>query len=228
MEGNFLFDIDQVIQNISEAEVMSVFFPTFRRALIVDTRANESVGPFVRLMPMARSPQDRMRSIRRLRPQFPRPTNLTLIPWQRYVDSLVESGVWDQIVDRVRQSGDESDGRLMQRGAQRASSDGTRRACVGDYGSQLSHSLACRVRVTADHADGHRGRQARTQTHSRREEAGSREVPATRHTTSVAWTGRLRHRGRRGKERRHERHPQRRQDTSPQTGPRSAALDVRT
>lgn len=108
MEGNFLFDIDQVIQNVSEAEVMSVFFPTFRRALIVDTRTNDSVGPFVRLMPMARSPQDRMRSIRRLRPQFPRPTNLTLIPWQRYVDSLVESGVWDQIVDRVRQSGHES------------------------------------------------------------------------------------------------------------------------
>ena len=108
MEGNFLFDIDQVIQNVSEAEVMSVFFPTLRRSLIIDTRSNETVGPFVRLMPMARSPQDRMRSIRRLRPQFPRPTNLTLIPWQRYVDSLVESGVWDQIVDRVRQSGDEN------------------------------------------------------------------------------------------------------------------------
>ena len=108
MEGNFLFDIDQVIQNVSEAEVMSVFFPTLRRALIVDTRSNESVGPFVRLMPMARSPQDRMRSIRRLRPQFPRPANLTLIPWQRYVDSLVESGVWDQIVERIRQSGDEA------------------------------------------------------------------------------------------------------------------------
>lgn len=108
MEGNFLFDIDQVIQNVSEAEVMSVFFPTLRRSLIIDTRSNETVGPFVRLMPMARSPQDRMRSIRRLRPQFPRPTNLTLIPWQRYVDSLVESGVWDQIVDRVRQSGDET------------------------------------------------------------------------------------------------------------------------
>ena len=107
MEGNFLFDIDNVIQNVSEAEVMSVFFPTFRRALIIDTRSNESAGPFVRLMPMARSPQDRMRSIRRMRPQFPRPANLTLIPWQRYVDSLVESGVWDQIVERVRQSGDE-------------------------------------------------------------------------------------------------------------------------
>ena len=106
MEGNFLFDIDRVRQNISEAEVMSVFFPTFRRALVIDTRSNEEVGPLVQMMPMARSPQDRMRSIRRMRPSLPRPSNLTLIPWQRYVGSLVESGVWDQILDRVGESGD--------------------------------------------------------------------------------------------------------------------------
>ena len=59
---------------------MSVFFPTFHRSLIIDTRFNSDTGPFIKLMPMARSPQDRMRSIRRLRPQFPRPSNLTLIP----------------------------------------------------------------------------------------------------------------------------------------------------
>ena len=106
MESNFLFDINDVIQNVSEAEVMSVFFPTFRHSLIIDTRSNESVGPFVKLMPMARSPQDRMRSIRRMRPQFSRPSNLTLIPWQRYVDSLVESGVWERILGRVEESGD--------------------------------------------------------------------------------------------------------------------------
>ena len=108
MEGNFLFDIDHVMQNIGEAEVMSVFFPTFRRSLIIDTRHNDAVGPFVKLMPMARSPQDRMRSIRRMRPQFPRPANLTLIPWQRYVNSLVDSGVWERIISRVQESGDQS------------------------------------------------------------------------------------------------------------------------
>ncbi len=108
MEGNFLFDIEEMIQNIDDAEVMSVFFPTFRRSLIIDTRFDDSAGPFVKLMPMARSPQDRMRSIRRMRPQFPRPANLTLIPWQRYVASLVESGVWDRILGRVRESGDET------------------------------------------------------------------------------------------------------------------------
>ena len=61
----------------------------------------------VRLMPMASSPQDRVRSIRRLRPGFPRLQNLTLIPWQRYVDSLVDLGVWEKIVSRIEASGDE-------------------------------------------------------------------------------------------------------------------------
>lgn len=105
MEGNFLFDMDEVIRNVEGAEVMSVFFPALRRSLIVDTRFDDAEGAFVKLAPMARSPQDRMRSIRRMRPNFPRPRNLTLIPWQRFVGSLVASGVWDIILDRVRESG---------------------------------------------------------------------------------------------------------------------------
>ena len=68
MEGNFLFEIDEVLRNVQEAEVMSIFFPSFRRSLIIDTRSNTDDGPMVRLMPMASSPQDRLRSIRKLRP----------------------------------------------------------------------------------------------------------------------------------------------------------------
>jgi len=106
MEGNFLFEIDEVLRNVQDAEVMSIFFPSFRRALIIDTRSNTDDGPMVRLMPMASSPQDRVRSIRKLRPGFPRLQNLTLIPWQRYVDSLVNLGVWEKIVKRIEESGD--------------------------------------------------------------------------------------------------------------------------
>ena len=106
MEGNFLFEIDEVLRNVQEAQVMSIFFPSFRRARIIDTRSNADDGPMVRLMPMASSPQDRVRSIRKLRPGFPRLQNLTLIPWQRYVDSLVNLGVWEKIVKRIEESGD--------------------------------------------------------------------------------------------------------------------------
>ena len=106
MEGNFLFEIDEVFRNVLEAEVMSIFFPALRKALVVDTRFNATDGPMVRLLPMASSPQERLRSIRRLRPGFPRLQNLTLIPWQRYVDSLVTMGVWAKIEDRIKESGD--------------------------------------------------------------------------------------------------------------------------
>ena len=147
MEGNFLFDIRDVIQNIERAEVMSVFFPTFRRALIVDTRYKDNVGPMVRLMPMARSPQDRMRSIRRARPEFPRPTNLTLVPWQRYVGSLISSGVWDKILDRLEESGDESVLRRLRGSPERTSPTGERRTHRRHHRQQLPYPLV-RGRMT--------------------------------------------------------------------------------
>ncbi len=106
MEGSFLFEMDEMFRNILKAEAMSIFFPTLRKALVVDTRFNSTEGPYVRLLPMAGSPQERLRSIERLRSGFPRLRNLTLIPWQRYVDSLVTTGVWAKIEERIEESGD--------------------------------------------------------------------------------------------------------------------------
>lgn len=99
------YDLEEVKRNIDSAEVMSVFFPTFRRSVVIDTRSNDHDGPMVRIMPMVASPQERLRSLRRLRPTFPRVHNLALIPWPRYVDSLVELGVWGRIVDRFEGAG---------------------------------------------------------------------------------------------------------------------------
>ena len=101
MDNDFTIDVDRVLGKIDDAEVLSVFFPTFRKALVVDTRSSDSEDPMVRIMPMAASTPERLRSIRRLRPSFPRPVNLTVIPWPRYVDSLVELGIWERILDRV-------------------------------------------------------------------------------------------------------------------------------
>ncbi len=105
MDDNFVLDIDEIMKNIDAAEIMSVFFPTFRKAVVIDTRSNDTDGPMIRLMPMAASPQERLRSIRRLRPGFPRVHSLTLIPWSRYVDSLVSLGIWDRIVGRFKNAG---------------------------------------------------------------------------------------------------------------------------
>ena len=105
MDDEFVFSLDDVMTNIDTAEVMSLFFPAFRKAIVIDTRSNEEEGTLVRILPMAASPQERLRTIRRLRPKFPRLRTLTLIPWPRYVESLVSMGVWDRIVDRLRDGG---------------------------------------------------------------------------------------------------------------------------
>ena len=106
MDSDFAFDIDDIIKNIDTAEVMSIFFPTFRKAVVIDTRTKSTDGPMIRIMAMVASPQERLRSIRRLRPGFPRVHNLTVVPWPRYVDSLVRLGLWDRIIQRFQGTGD--------------------------------------------------------------------------------------------------------------------------
>ena len=105
MDDDLTYDLDEMMKNLDTAEVMSLFFPSFRKAVVIDTRYNDNDGPMVRIMPMAASPQERLRSIRRLRPGFPRLQSLTLIPWPRYVDSLITLGIWDRIVNRFIISG---------------------------------------------------------------------------------------------------------------------------
>ena len=105
MDEDIDFDLDNVLRKIDEAEVISLFFPTFRKSVVIDTRSSDTEGPMIRVLPMVASPQERLRSIRRLRPGFPRLHHLTLIPWPRYVDSLVSLGVWDRITGRFAQSG---------------------------------------------------------------------------------------------------------------------------
>jgi hypothetical protein len=107
MDSDFVFDLDEIMNSITTAEVMSIFFPTFRKSVVIDIRTSSDERPMVKIMPMVASPQERLRSIRRLRPGFPRVHNLTVVPWPRYVDSLVTLGLWERIVRRFRESNDE-------------------------------------------------------------------------------------------------------------------------
>ena len=87
MNSDFMFEIEGMMNSIDQSDAISIFFPTFRKALVVDPRSNANDGPLVRIMPMAASPQERLRTLRRLRVGFPRVRNLAVIPWMRYVDS---------------------------------------------------------------------------------------------------------------------------------------------
>ncbi len=101
IDGGIEIDLEAVVQNVCEADVITFYFPTLRRTLLIDTRTNPSSGTMVKIVPMAKDGADRLRSLRRLRPQFPRPDSITWIPWDARVDSLVNLGVWECILGRI-------------------------------------------------------------------------------------------------------------------------------
>ncbi|MCS7207368.1 MAG: hypothetical protein NZ951_05470 [Dehalococcoidia bacterium] len=101
----FTIDLQQVRSGLEQAEVLSLFFPLLRKTLVVDFRCTVDEAPLVRLAPMARSLPERMRSVRRMRPHWPRPRKLLAIPWPRYVDSLFRLQVADVLLERVAACG---------------------------------------------------------------------------------------------------------------------------
>ncbi len=91
----------QVMMHIDEAEVMTVFFPLLRRALVVDTRTSFDAGPMVEVMPQVNSMEERVTTIERRRPQLGRIHGILGIPWMKSVNSLVEVGVIERIGQRL-------------------------------------------------------------------------------------------------------------------------------
>ncbi|MDP6668157.1 MAG: hypothetical protein QF357_12310 [Dehalococcoidia bacterium] len=97
--------VEGVFKFIDRAEVMAVFFPKFGQSVVIDVRPKEGDPPLVRVVPMARSIADRLRSIKRMRPGLPRPQDIIAIPWVGYVDALKSSGLWARVVGRIEGTG---------------------------------------------------------------------------------------------------------------------------
>lgn len=100
MDSDFRIDLGEVNRNLDTAEVVSLYFPLLRKTLLIDSRSSELDGPLIRVVPMATTPEERFRSLHQMRPRFPRPESITIIPWPKYVGSLTRLGVWDHIVGR--------------------------------------------------------------------------------------------------------------------------------
>ena len=115
MDDDLGINIDDLLRAIREAEVLSFFFPLIRKSLIIDTRVSSEEQPMVRLAPQAGSLEERYRSIRRMRPSFPRPDNVTAIPWPKYVQSLVDCGAIAALQRRLESLGDHAPIRSLKR-----------------------------------------------------------------------------------------------------------------
>jgi hypothetical protein len=105
IDGGYDIDIEAVTQNIDEAAVVSLHFPMLRRTLLIDTRSGPEEAPLVCVVTMVNNSQERFESLRRLRPNLPRPESFTMIPWPRSVGSLEWTGVWDRITARLQECG---------------------------------------------------------------------------------------------------------------------------
>ncbi len=106
MDWDFTVDIEEALRNVQTAEVLSIILPLLQKTLLVDTRYDASQGPLVKVVPMAGSVEERLRSLSRIRPHFPQPQRLAIIPWPRRVINLKTLGIWDRIMERLAESGD--------------------------------------------------------------------------------------------------------------------------
>src|SRR5207248_2303418 len=66
-----------------------------------DTRHDGDEPPMVRLVNTAQSAEDRLRSLKKMRPRFPTPESVAMVPWPKFVRSLKELDLWDRLVARV-------------------------------------------------------------------------------------------------------------------------------
>lgn len=118
MSDEFGVDLDEVFKVIDTADVLVVRFHLIDKRLLIDFRTKAGVLPLVKIVPRAESVEDRFRSIKRLRPEFPLPEKVMSFHWPRSMPVLLTSGVWQHLVDRVSSLGDdettETCGRTME------------------------------------------------------------------------------------------------------------------
>lgn len=101
MTDDFGVDLDEVLRVIDAADVLIVRFQIIQKRLLIDFRTKPGTGPLVAVVPRAESAEDRFRSIKRMRPEFPYPERVMSFHWPRTVPVLEPSGVWQHIVDRM-------------------------------------------------------------------------------------------------------------------------------
>jgi hypothetical protein len=105
VDSDFRIDIGEACRAMDLGEIIALYFPLLRKTLLMDTRTNAVDGPMIKVVLMASSPEERFRELIRMRPRFPKPESISIVPWPKYVHSLVDFGVWDHIVRRFLEIG---------------------------------------------------------------------------------------------------------------------------
>jgi hypothetical protein len=97
--------LSQVFSAITEADVISIFFPLLRRALVIDLRNAPEVPPVIRVMGQVNSIEERITSIEEMRPGMGKIRSILGVPWLKSVRSLEEVGITEGLVERLTEAG---------------------------------------------------------------------------------------------------------------------------
>lgn len=105
MDNDFAIDFDAILDAVEKADVITIRFLIVPHRLLIDARYSEREGPLVKLVPRARSLEERFEAIKQLRPRFRLPDKITAVWWPKRVEGLVSAGIWEHIVQRVSEAG---------------------------------------------------------------------------------------------------------------------------
>ena len=105
MDTEYHLDYGAILKTVRKADVVTFRFVTVPMRLLIDNRFSEADPPMLKLVPKAGSAEERFKSLKVLRPRFRLPRNISAIGWPRYINGLVDSGVWDAITRRIVDNG---------------------------------------------------------------------------------------------------------------------------
>jgi hypothetical protein len=105
MDNVYHLDYDAILTTVRNAEVVAFRFVTVPERLLIDNRFSDADPPMVKLVPKVNSAEERFKSLKMLRPRFRLPSKISAIWWPRYINGLIDSGVWDAIVTRITANG---------------------------------------------------------------------------------------------------------------------------
>lgn len=108
MDNEYQLDLDAVLKTIRNADVVAMRFVTVPMRLLIDNRYTDADPPMVKLVPRAGSAEERFKSVKVLRPRFRLPNKISAIWWPRYIQGLVDTGIWDALVRRIAENGFDS------------------------------------------------------------------------------------------------------------------------
>jgi hypothetical protein len=101
-------ELAEVRKAIDLSDVLVLGFLHLSSRLLFDVRTGPREAPLIRFVPPVRTPEERFAHLRGLRPGLNDPQKYVFIRWPLGLESLIASGVWQQITDHCVEAGGEA------------------------------------------------------------------------------------------------------------------------